>query len=326
MKQFNHSSYNHQVMRKWQSPSLNLVTNLIYPLFISDQDDDFAEIESLPGQYHVGVNNLEKFMTPLIEKGLQSVILFGVIKQELKKDSHGSFAYNKNTPVIKAIKLLKEKFESLFVIADVCICQYTTHGHCYVPTNNNIMANNKTLVILTKIALAYAAAGADMVAPSGMMTGITGLIKKAFKEHDYFDKCPVMPYSAKFHSSLYGPFRKSALSSPTDGDRSQYQLPPGSRHLAIMCVEKDLNDGGDAIIVKPAGEYLDIIYELSTKFKTLICAYQVSGEYLSIKKSAENGVFDMKARVIESITALKRSGATMIITYFAPEILEWLSW
>lgn len=327
MNRFSHSSYNHPLMQKWQSPSINIVTNIIYPLFISDQDDELLEIESLPGQYHIGVHKLKQFITPLIEKGLQSVLLFGVIKDGSKKNDNGSFAYNEDTPVIRAIKLLKKEFKSLFIITDVCICQYTTHGHCYVPSNNDMtMTNNETLDMLTKIALAYAVAGSNMVAPSGMMTGITGLIKKVFKENNYYETCPVMPYSAKFNSSLYGPFRKSALSSPSDGDRSKYQLPPGSRKLAMMSVEQDLNDGADAIIIKPAGEYQDIIYEISTKYQTLLCAYQVSGEYLTIKESAERGLFDMKARVIESIISLKRSGVTMIITYFAPEILEWLSW
>lgn len=326
MNRFSHSSYNHPLMQKWQSPSFNIITNIIYPLFISDQDDDFDEIESLPGQYHIGINKLEEFLSPLIEKGLRSVLLFGVIKDESKKNKSGSFAYDKDTPVIKATKLLKEKFKSLFIIADVCMCQYTTHGCCYVPHDNMIMANDETLNTLATIALAYADAGVNMVAPSCMMTGVTGMIKNVFKDYKYYETCPVMPYSAKFASSLYGPFRKSALSSPKENDRSQYQLPCGARNLAISSAEKDISDGADAIIIKPSGEYQDIIYELSITYKVLLCAYQVSGEYLMIKNSAENGLFDLKTKVMESITSLQRSGATMIITYFAPDILEWLSW
>lgn len=329
MSCFNHSSYNHPQMRKWHSPSLNIINNLIYPLFICDKEDELNEIESMPGQYHIGIHRLEDFIAPLIEKGLQSVILFGVITDESKKDHCGSFSYDNNTPVIQAIHLLKNKFKSLFIIADVCLCQYTDHGHCYIPSNyddQDIMSNDETLNVLQLISLRYAEAGANMVAPSGMMVDTTSSIKEAFKNQKHYETCAIMPYSAKFSSSLYGPFRKSALNSLKGDNRAQYQLPCGSRSLAISSVEKDLNDGADAIVIKPSGEYQDIIYELSTKYQTLLCAYQVSGEYLMIKKSSEYGLFDLKTKVMESVTSLQRSGATMIITYFAPDIIEWLSW
>lgn len=263
---------------------------------------------------------------PLVEDGLKSVLVFGVLTNSAKKDAEGSYALNKDAPAVKGISLLREAFPHLLILADVCLCGYTTHGHCGILDHAGIN-NEKSVKQISELALVYAKAGASIVAPSDMIDGRIDGIKRIFKESNggfYLNKVGVMSYSAKFASCFYGPFRDAALSAPEFGDRKCYQLPPGSRGLALRAVKRDLSEGADFVMVKPAGIYLDIIREVKDLASVPVAAYQVSGEYAMLWHASKSGAFSLRTAVLESLQAIQRAGADIVITYFAPKLIkEW---
>ena len=300
--------------------------NFVYPLFISDEPSDAVPIASMPDQLRLGIDRLDDFMTPLVEKGLASVILFGVINDSTAKDSSGSLADSPHSsPVIDAIKLIRSRFPSVYVMADVCLCEYTSHGHCGILHPDQSLNNTASVRRLTEIAVRYAEAGAHCVAPSDMNDCRVAAIKEGLMERGFGHQVAVMAYSAKFHSVLYGPFRDAAVSPPAFGDRRCYQLPCGARGLARRALVRDLSEGADFVMVKPAGSYLDIIRDAKEiEPNVVVAAYQVSGEYASLYAAAKAGVADLRSLAFESCEAMARAGATVLISYFTPHFLDWL--
>jgi len=298
---------------------------LIYPLFITDNPDDHELIPSLPGQYRWGLNKIVAFVKPLVAKGLKSVILFGVPLQPSAKDTLGTAADDPQGPVIAAIRLLRRAFPSLFIIADVCLCEYTSHGHCGILREDGSLNNQLSVDRVSDVAIAYAEAGAHCVAPSDMNDGRIRAIKLKLIEAGIAHQVLLMSYSAKFSGCLYGPFRDAAGSQPSFGDRRCYQLPPGGRGLARRAIHRDINEGADVIMVKPASQYLDIISDAKQIGKDMpVAAYQVSGEYAMIYAAAKAGVFDLKTMAFESTEGILRAGASIVVSYFTPEFLDWL--
>ncbi|QSL66021.1 hypothetical protein MERGE_003158 [Pneumocystis wakefieldiae] len=257
--------------------------------------------------------------TPLVAKGLAAVILFGVLNGH--KDVYGTKADDPEGPVISAVRLLKDRFPELFVICDVCLCEYTSHGHCGWLYEDGTINNEASVRRLSKIAVEYGKAGADAVAPSDIVLAI----KKSLVEAGLSHKIMVMSYSAKFASCLYGPFRSAANSAPSFGDRKSYQLPPPSKKLAQRAIKRDISEGADCIIIKPATLYLDIVANICEIAPDLLIAtYHVSGEYAAIHAAAKAGVYDLEAIVTETLMSCLRAGAEIIITYFTPDCLNWL--
>ena len=274
------------------------VDDFIYPVFVVEGNNIKREISSLKGNYHWSVDKLDELVKELNEAKVKSVILFGIPDH---KDCVGSEAYNDNGIVQKAIRRLKELNSNLYIITDVCMCEYTDHGHCGILDNHNVN-NDKTLVYLGEIALSHAKAGADMVAPSDMMDGRIGYIREVLDKNG-FESLPIMSYAAKYSSAFYGPFREAAGSAP---------------------IEADLNEGADVIMVKPAMSYLDIVKEARDKINAPICVYNVSGEYAMVKNAGEAGLINEKLVASEMLLSMKRAGAKMIITYYALEAAKWL--
>ncbi len=317
--------YAHPLSREWQQER-QLTKNLfIYPLFITDNPDEESIIDSLPNQKRFGLNKLVPFLRPLIKKGLRSVILFGVPSSKVK-DEFGTAADDPSGPVIQAIKSLKANFPDLFVMCDVCLCEYTSHGHCGVLRTDGSILREDSVRRLAAVAVNYAKAGADSVAPSDMIDGRIWEIKQGLIDAGLAHKCMLVSYSAKFAGNLYGPFRDAAGSSPGQGDRKAYQLPPAGRGLARRALERDLQEGADAIIVKPSTFYLDIVSDASKICENVpLCTYQVSGEFAMLHAAAEKGIVDLKTIAFESHYGFLRAGAKLIISYFAPEFMDWLS-
>ena len=299
---------------------------LIYPLFVSDNPDDETLIPSLPNQYRRGLNKIIPVVEPLVAKGLRSVILFGVPLAPGAKDALGTAADDPKGPVIQAIKLLRRRFRDLFIVADVCLCEYTSHGHCGILRDDGSLNNAMSVDRISDVAMAYATAGAHCVAPSDMNDGRIRAIKLKLIEAGIAHQVVLMSYAAKFSGCLYGPFRDAAGSVPSFGDRKCYQLPPGGRGLARRAIVRDINEGADIIMVKPASQYLDIISDAKDLGKDLpIAAYQVSGEFAMIHAGAKAGVFDLKTMALESTEGILRAGASIVISYFTPEFLDWLT-
>ncbi|KAI5478346.1 porphobilinogen synthase [Pseudohyphozyma bogoriensis] len=297
---------------------------LCYPLFITDEPDAEVTIHSLPGQKRWGINKLHSFLAPLVAKGLRSVILFGV-PVIMAKDARGSAADDPNTPVILAAKLIRKEFPNVVVAADVCLCEYTDHGHCGFKREDGTIDNGRSAVRIAEVALAYANAGCQIVAPSDMMDGRIAYIKQALIDNGYGNRCSLMAYSAKFASTMYGPFREAAGSVPNFGNRKCYQLPPAARGLAKRAIARDVNEGADFIMVKPGMPYLDIISEARTVAPNHpLAVYQVSGEFSMIHAGAAAGVYDLKTMAWESMEGFLRAGCTFVITYFTPQLLEWI--
>ncbi|KAH9514565.1 hypothetical protein Btru_025663 [Bulinus truncatus] len=321
-----HGGYSHPTLRSWQSQGTIITPdNLMYPLFIVDDSDAVQEIKSMPGQSRYGVNRLQEAVAPLVEKGLKAVLLFGV-PEKLIKDERGSAADAPNTPVIEAVKLLRSKFPSLLVACDVCLCPYTSHGHCGYLRPDGTIDNEPSIERLGEIAVAYAQAGCQVIAPSDMMDGRIGSIKKALFNSGLGNKVAVMSYSAKFASSFYGPFREAAKSAPAFGDRKCYQLPHGSIGLAERAVDRDVAEGADFLMVKPGLAYLDVARMIKQKYPTHpLAIYHVSGEYAMLYHAAVAGAFDMRAAVMETLQCMRRAGVDILITYFTPMVLDWLS-
>lgn len=295
------------------------VDDFIYPVFVVEGNNIKKEISSLKGNYHWSVDRLNELVDELKEVKVKSVILFGIPDH---KDSVGSEAYNENGIVQKAVRKLKELDKDLYVITDVCMCEYTSHGHCGILNEYNIN-NDKTLMYLGRIALSHVNAGADMVAPSDMMDGRIEYIRRILDENGY-ESLPIMSYAAKYSSAFYGPFREAAGSAPSFGDRKGYQMDPANSREAMAEIEADLNEGADIIMVKPAMSYLDIVREARDKINAPICVYNVSGEYAMVKNAGEAGLINEKLVALEMLLSMKRAGAKMIITYYAIEAAKWL--
>jgi porphobilinogen synthase len=295
------------------------VTDLVYPVFVTGGQQVKKAVSAMPGIYNLSVDNYLNELEEVARLGVPAVLLFGVPGQ---KDEAGTGAYDPDGIVPRAIREGKKRFPELLFIADVCLCEYTSHGHCGLVENGTVL-NDQTLPLLAKSALCYAAAGADVIAPSDMMDGRVEAIRYALDEHD-FSQVAIMSYSAKYASAFYGPFREAAGSKPAFGDRKSYQMDYGNRKEAIREAELDLDEGADIIMVKPALAYLDVIREMADCFNVPIAAYHVSGEYSMIKAVAVQGWIDEKAAVLESLTAIKRAGAKIIITYFAKQAAGWI--
>ena len=299
---------------------------LIYPLFISDQADEETLIPSLPNQHRRGINKISAHLEPLVCKGLRSVILFGVPTAPNVKNALGTAADDPSGPVIRTIRLIRARFPSLFIVADVCLCEYTSHGHCGILRDDGSLNNQSSVDRISDVAIAYAEAGAHCVAPSDMNDGRIRAIKLKLIEAGIAHKIVLMSYSAKFSGCLYGPFRDAAGSCPSFGDRKCYQLPPGGRGLARRAITRDIQEGADIIMVKPASSYLDIISDAKDIGRDMpVAAYQVSGEFAMIHAGAKAGVFDLKTMAFESTEGILRAGATIVVSYFTPDFLDWLS-
>ena len=292
---------------------------LIYPLFIVAGKNIREEVVSMPGVFRVSVDQLAKEAGELLALGINSVILFGIPE---KKDPVGSGAHAKDGIVQRAIKELKNKTPELLVITDVCLCEYTDHGHCGFLIDGEV-DNDATLEILAKTALSHVRAGADMVAPSDMMDGRVAEIRAALDENN-FDMVPIMSYAVKYASAFYGPFRDAAESTPQFGDRRGYQMDPANSREALREATLDTEEGADILMVKPALAYLDIIAKLRDEFDLPLAAYQVSGEYAMIKAAAAKGWVDGERVMQESLLSIRRAGADMIITYFAKDMAKLL--
>ncbi|KAF2441688.1 putative porphobilinogen synthase [Karstenula rhodostoma CBS 690.94] len=321
-----HGGYSHPLARSWQAERQLTKSMLIFPLFVSDQPDEETIIPALPNQHRRGLNKLVPYLRPLVEKGLRSVILFGVPLAPGAKDALGTSADDPKGPVIKAIRLLRRSFPDLFIVADVCLCEYTSHGHCGILRDDGSLNNALSIDRISDVAMAYAEAGAHCVAPSDMNDGRIRAIKLKLIEAGIAHQVVLMSYSAKFSGVLYGPFRDAAGSCPSFGDRRCYQLPPGGRGLARRAIVRDINEGADIIMVKPASQYLDIISDAKELGKDMpVAAYQVSGEYAMIHAAAKAGVFDLRAMAEEATQGILRAGASIVVSYFTPEFLDWLS-
>lgn len=288
--------------------------DLICPMFVTYGNNIKNEIASMPGQFHLSVDNLSIEAKDIYNVGIPAVILFGIPEY---KDDYGSSAYDYNGIIQEGIKRIKDKVPELIVITDVCLCEYTSHGHCGVIKNGDV-DNDATLELLAKMALSHAKAGADMVAPSDMMDGRVAIIREALDDEGFYD-ISIMSYSVKYASSFYGPFRDAAYSTPKFGDRKSYQMDPGNSDEALREIEMDIAEGADIVMVKPALSYLDIIYRAKEMFGHPIAAYNVSGEYAMIKGASKLGFIDGEKVMMEALTSIKRAGADMIITYFAKE-------
>ena len=293
--------------------------NLVYPLFVVEGENIKEEISSLKGIFHFSLDRLEEEIKELVNLGIQYVILFG-IPNEI--DAFGKEAYSETGIVQEAIRKVKEIAPDMYVITDVCMCQYTDHGHCGILNKEGYVQNDVTLTYLARIAVSHAKAGADMVAPSDMMDGRVAAIRTALDENGFMN-VPIMAYSAKYASNFYGPFRAAAHSTPAFGDRKTYQMDIANTDEALREVELDLEEGADIVMVKPALSYLDIIRRVKDNFNAPIAAYNVSGEYAMVKMAVENGLLDEKA-IYESVLSIKRAGADIIITYFAKELCKWI--
>ena len=293
---------------------------LILPLFVLPGKNIREEVPSMPGVFRISIDQLAKEAKECLSLGINSVLLFGLPD---KKDGMGSGAHAKNGIIQQAIKELKNRAPQLMVITDVCLCEYTDHGHCGCIINNEV-DNDATLEILAKTALSHAQAGADMVAPSDMMDGRVAEIRGVLDENN-FDTVPIMSYAAKYASSFYGPFRDAADCSPQFGDRRSYQMDPANSREALREATLDVDEGADILMVKPALAYLDIIAKLKEEFDLPIAAYHVSGEYAMIKAAAQNGWLDEERVMQETLLSLKRGGADIIITYFAREMAKLLN-
>ena len=295
------------------------VDDLIYPMFVVHGHDVATEIPSMPGCYQYSVDRLVNAAKELDSLNIPGTILFGIPES---KDAFGSEAYADDGIIQQAVRAIKDAVPDLLVITDVCLCEYTDHGHCGVIERGNVL-NDPTLELLVKESLSHARAGADIIAPSDMMDGRIGAIRNALDENGY-ENIPIMAYSAKYASAFYGPFRDAAESTPQFGDRRSYQMDAPNVEEALREVELDIAEGADILMVKPALSYLDVIYRVKSNFQIPVAAYNVSGEYSMIKAAAQNGWLDEQRVALEALIGIKRAGADIILTYFAKSVVQWL--
>ncbi|WP_297633422.1 porphobilinogen synthase [uncultured Clostridium sp.] len=289
-------------------------SDFIFPIFVVEGEGIKNEISSLPGIYHYSVDRLNEVIEEVVECNIKGVILFGIPEH---KDCCGSESFSEDGIVQKGIRKIKEINKDILVVTDVCMCEYTDHGHCGI-LDGEYVDNDKTLEYLNKIALSHAKAGADIIAPSDMMDGRVGTIREIL-DNNGFVNIPIMSYSAKYCSAYYGPFRAAANSAPSFGDRKTYQMDPGNRLEAIREVKEDIEEGADIVMVKPALSYLDVVREVRNTCDLPLAVYNVSGEYAMIKAAAKMGLIDEERIILETLTSMKRAGADIIITYHALE-------
>ncbi|KAF5299339.1 hypothetical protein FQA39_LY02512 [Lamprigera yunnana] len=320
-----HSSISNANTRDWHVVNLEITPkNLMYPIFLVEDENDVQPIQTMPGISRYGINRLKDHLQLLVAKGLRSILLFGVIN-ELPKNDVGVHADSPQNPVIRAIPKIRSWFPDLLIACDVCLCPYTSHGHCGILYSDGTINNSDSIKRIAEIALAYAKAGAHIVAPSDMMDGRIGAIKEALIKNN-LTKVAVLSYTTKFASIFYGPFRDAAKSKPAFGDRKCYQLPPGASGLAKRAAIRDVEEGADMLMVKPGLSYLDIVKQTKDAYPEYpLFIYQVSGEYAMIYYAAQNGAFDLKLGVYEVLLSMRRAGADVIISYFTPLILDWIS-
>ncbi|MBC8079534.1 MAG: porphobilinogen synthase [Gorillibacterium sp.] len=299
--------------------------DLIYPLFVTEGTGVREEISSMPGVFHLSLDQLEPELTETVALGIKAILLFGV---PAYKDAVGTSAFEDNGIVQRAIQHIKALHPQLLVIADTCLCQFTDHGHCGVVHSHEgcdaEIANDESLVLLARTAVSQARAGADIIAPSNMMDGFVHAIRSALDEAG-FEHTPIMSYAVKYASAFYGPFREAAHSTPQFGDRKTYQMDPANAREALREAASDVLEGADLLIVKPALAYMDIIRAVRDRFDLPVVAYNVSAEYAMVKAAAQNGWINEQAIVMEMLTGFKRAGADMIITYFAKDAVRWLN-
>jgi len=308
---------NNAILRKMVQETVLTKNDLIYPLFAIEGTNIKNPVKSMPNVFQLSIDNLVEECKEVRDLGIPAIILFGIPDH---KDEVGSGAYDENGIIQKAIRAIKKDVPELLVIGDVCMCEYTSHGHCGIVFGEEIV-NDDTLVYLSKIALSQVQAGADMIAPSDMMDGRVAAIRQTL-DNNKFKNIPIMSYAAKYSSAYYGPFRDAAEGAPKFGDRKSHQMDIANSNEAIREVEEDIYEGADIVMVKPAGPYLDIIYRVKQEFGMPTAAYQVSGEYSMIKSASQMDWIDEEKVMIESLTAIKRAGADMILTYFAKDIAK----
>jgi porphobilinogen synthase len=299
------------------------VHDLILPLFVSEKLEQRRPIASMPGVFQLSVKEIADEVRAAQDLGLQAVLLFGIPEQ---KDEQATGAYAENGVVQRTLRAIKTKCPELIAITDVCLCEYMSHGHCGVTRidgDHFHVLNDESVELLVKTSLSHAAAGADMVAPSDMMDGRIGAIREALDAHG-FDQTGIISYAAKFASVFYGPFREAAESPPQFGDRRSYQMDPANAEEALREVALDIDEGADIVMVKPALPYLDILWRVHERFGKPTAVYNVSGEYAMVKGAVEKGLLDERAAVLEIMTALKRAGADIIVTYWARDLAKWL--
>ncbi|MDH3626954.1 MAG: porphobilinogen synthase [Acidobacteriota bacterium] len=294
--------------------------DLVYPLFVRQGQGVRDEIPSMPGQFHFSVDRLVEEVGAAIEEGIRSVLLFGLPD---RKDAEGSEAWDDEAAVQRAVRELKRSYPELVVMTDVCLCEYTDHGHCGV-IEDGVVANDPTLQLLARVAVSHAAAGADVIAPSDMMDGRVGAIREALDEAAFADRI-LLSYAAKYASAYYGPFREAADSAPQFGDRLSYQMDPANGDEALGEVGLDLDEGADIVMVKPALAYLDVIQSVKQTFGVPVAAYNVSGEYAMVAAAANAGWIDRDRVVMETLTSIRRAGADLILTYHAREAARQLN-
>ncbi|EOR25523.1 MULTISPECIES: porphobilinogen synthase [Bacillaceae] len=295
------------------------IDDLIYPLFITEEENVKTEISSMPGIYQFSIDRLQEELDEVQALGIKSVLLFGIPKE---KDECGTQAFHDHGIVQEGIKYIKANYPEMVVIADTCLCEYTSHGHCGVIEAGRVL-NDESLELLVKAAVSQAAAGADIIAPSNMMDGFVAAIRKGLDEAGFLD-VPIMSYGVKYASAFYGPFREAADSTPQFGDRKAYQMDPANRLEAFREAESDVVEGADFLIVKPGLPYLDIVRDMKNEWNLPIVTYNVSGEYSMVKAAAKNGWIDEDRIIMETMISMKRAGADLIITYFAKDVARML--
>jgi porphobilinogen synthase len=308
-----------EVIRSMVRENRVIVSDLIYPFFICEGEGIRREVPSMPGVYNLSLDEFVIELAKVVELDIPAVLLFGIPDT---KDCVGSGAYAEDGIVQRAVRIAKKTYPKLYVITDVCLCEYTDHGHCGIIENGDVQ-NDPTLELLAKTAVSHAQAGADMIAPSDMMDGRVEAIREALNEAG-FTNIPIMAYSAKYSSAFYGPFRDAAGSTPQFGDRRSYQMDPANGREALLETALDIEEGADIVMVKPGLAYLDVLQSLKKEFQLPTCVYNVSGEYSMVKAAAANDWVDEKRIVMEIMTAFKRAGADLIITYHALDVAKWL--
>ena len=308
------------ILRNLVSETSVSVNDLIYPIFICEGENIKKEISSMPGQFQLSIDNAVELCKTAVIKGVKSILLFGI---PAEKDEHGHLACSDNSIVQRAIKSIKKECDNILLIADICNCEYTTHGHCGTIIDGDV-DNDSTLETLAAQSVSLAKAGADIIAPSDMMDGRVGIIRTAL-DNAGFEKIPILSYAVKYSSAFYGPFRDAADSTPTFGDRKTYQMNPANTNEAIREAEQDVFEGADMLMVKPALSYLDVISKVKNNFDLPLVAYNVSGEYAMVKAAAANNWIDEQKIIMEIMTSIKRAGADIIITYHTLEVADILN-
>lgn len=294
--------------------------DLIYPLFVIEGENIKNPVKSMPGIFQYSIDRLEEILEQVKEAGIGGIMLFGI---PLRKDPQGSQAYAEDGITQRAVRFIKKNYPEIYIVADICLCEYTSHGHCGMVQGEEIL-NDETLPYLVKMAVSLAKAGADMAAPSDMMDGRVAAIREGL-DRAGFTQMPIMAYSAKFASAYYGPFRDAAHSAPGFGDRKSYQMDFANGQEAMREIAADIEEGADIVMVKPALAYLDVLKEAALTYDVPLAVYNVSGEYAMVKAAAANGWIDEKRIVMENLTAMKRAGAKIIITYHALDAVKWVS-